>query len=37
MGRYSFLPMDTAEDAGTEMDGRNVHMWLTAKEGRLLQ
>ena len=39
--RCSFLPTDsiedTIEDAETAVDGRNVHMWLTAAEGRVLQ
>ena len=41
VGRCSFLPMDTIadtiEEAETEVDGRNVHMWLTGEEGRVLQ
>jgi hypothetical protein len=41
VGRWSFLPMDsieaTIEDAEIDVDGRNVHMWLTAEEGRALQ
>ena len=37
VGRCSFLPMDTIEDAESEVDGGNVHMWITAKEDRGLQ
>ena len=29
--------MHTIEDAETEVDGRNVHIWRTAEEGRVLQ
>ena len=41
VGHSSFLPVDSVEDAiedaESEIDGRNVHMWLTAEEGRVLQ